>query len=135
MWTEALSMSILSADPPQYVLNPIKINAITGESPTCKFTVTAVPEDTKHSVIDKNGKVVENFKVGSGLITFHNVKVSDSGEYTICCHDSRGTEGKATFELIITNPSSSKSQSSCLKGKYLSSYLHVHTCAEEVFKD
>ena len=85
------------------------IRAVAGESPTLKFTVTSdspLPEDIKHLVLDESGKVVERFEVTSNLITFHNVEVSDSGVYTIRCHDSVGIQGRATFELMVTDPSS-----------------------------
>ena len=78
---------------------------MVGESPTLSFTVICdppLPDDTKHSVLDKDGKVIRRFKVTHNLITFRDVEECDSGEYTICCQDTRGVEIKATLELKVT---------------------------------
>ena len=93
--------------PPEYTLDDDYVTARAGESPTLHFTVTSdspLPEDTKHSIHNEDGKLIRKFKVTSDLITFRDVVVSDSGEYTIMCQDARGLQGRATFQLNITLP-------------------------------
>ena len=94
---------------PQYVLNDDYVSAQPGESPTLHFSVTSDPpltENTTHVVSVENGGVVRRFKVQDSCITFRNVKTSDTGSYTISCHNAKGLEGKATFELVISESAS-----------------------------
>ena len=91
---------------PQYVLDPDYVEAAEGESPSIHFTVTSDPplaEDAKHVLTCKNGDAAtKRFRIEGSCITFRNVRLGDSGVYTISCRDEAGLEGKETLELDIT---------------------------------
>ena len=94
---------------PQYILKDNCVLAQPGESPTLRFSVTSDPpltENTTHVVAAKNGDVILRFKVQDNCITFRNVKTIDTGKYTIRCHNAKGLEGTATFELDISESAS-----------------------------
>ena len=94
---------------PQYFLKDDYVLAQPGESPTLHFRVTSDPpltENTTHVVAAKNGDVILRFKVQDSWITFRNVKTTDTGSYTISCRNARGLEGKAVFELDISESAS-----------------------------
>ena len=91
--------------PPEYELEDDYIEAQAGESPILHFSVTSDPpltENTRHVVTAENGGIVRRFKVQDNCITFRNVKTTDTGSYTIRCRNAKGLEGKATFELDIS---------------------------------
>ena len=89
--------------------------AAEGESPTIHFTITNPPlAGTKHMLTDENGKpATKRFKIQGSCITFRNVRLGDSGVYTISCCNEAGLVGKETLELDITpanHPTPSGSQ-------------------------
>ena len=59
-------------------------------------------EDTRHVVTAEKGGKVLRFKVQDNRIIFRKVRTTDTGSYTIRCHNPKGLEGKATFELEIS---------------------------------
>ena len=82
------------------------MEAKTGESPQLKFSVESrFPVSTRHTVtrIDakKNTKKDRSnlFKIERDIITFPDVKVSDTGTYAISCRNSDGVQGEGTFKL------------------------------------
>ena len=91
---------------PRYVLDPDYVEAAEGESPTIHFTVTSDPplaEDAKQVLTWKNGDAAtKRFRIERNCITFRNVRLGDSGVYTISCRNEAGLEGKETLELDIT---------------------------------
>ena len=91
---------------PKYVLDPDYVEAAEGESPSIRFTVTSDPplaEDAKHVLTDENGRAAtKRFRIERNCITFRNVRIGDSGVYTISCRDEAGLVGKETLELDIT---------------------------------
>ena len=96
---------LLISVPPQYSLEDDYVEAKAGDSPTLHFTVTCDPplaQDTTHSITNEKGEVVRRFKVQDNCITFRKVRTADSGLYTISCCNTKGLEGKATFELDIS---------------------------------
>ena len=92
--------------PPEYVLDPDYVEAAEGESPTIHFTIISDPplaEDAKHMLTCKNGDAAtKRFKIHRHYITFRNVRLSDSGVYTISCRNEAGLVGKETLELDVT---------------------------------
>ena len=97
------------------------MEAQAGESPTLHFSVTSDPpltENTRHVVATENGDIVRRFKVQDNCITFRNVKTADTGLYIISCRDANGLEGKATFELNISESSAGKVYVNHLVGFY-----------------
>lgn len=70
------------------------------------FTVTSDPplaKDCEHILTSSDGsRTTRRLKVENGCITFRKVRVEDSGEYTISCHNSKGEVGQATLELEVT---------------------------------
>ena len=59
-------------------------------------------ENTKHTLSKSDGGVAtKRFKVESNSITFRNVRLEDSGTYTISCHNDEGEVGQATLELEV----------------------------------
>ena len=107
---------------PQYVLDPDYVEAAEGESPTLHFTVTCDPplaEDTKHVLTCKNGDAAtKRFRIEGSCITFRNVRLGDSGVYTISCRDEAGLEGKEILELDIT-PANHPTAGGCKSGESL----------------
>ena len=94
---------------PQYILKDNYVLSQPGESPTLHFSVTSDPpltENTTHVVAARSGDVILRFKVLDNCITFRNVKTTDTGKYTISCHNAKGLEGTATFELDISESAS-----------------------------
>ena len=105
----ATNIVFLALVRPQYILKDNYVLAQPGESPTLHFSVTSDPpltENTTHVVAAKNGDVILRFKVQDNCITFRNVKTTDTGPYTISCRNARGLEGKAAFELDISESAS-----------------------------
>ena len=93
------------AGAPEYKLDDDYVEAQAGESPTLHFSVTSDPpltENTTHDITAENGGIVRRFKVQNNCITFRNVKTTDTGSYTISCRNAKGLEGKATFEMDIS---------------------------------
>ena len=80
------------------------MEAQAGESPTLHFSVTSDPPLTEntHVITAESRGVVKKFKVQDNCITFRNVKTTDTGSYTISCRNAKGLEGKATFDLDIS---------------------------------
>lgn len=80
--------------------------AAVGESPTIHFTVTSdppLPEDAKHVLTSEDGKAAtKRFRIAGNCITLRNVRLCDSGLYTISCHNEDGQVGKETLELDVT---------------------------------
>ena len=100
-------MNCIALAPPNYELEPDFVLAVTGESPTIHFTVTSdnpMPENPKHTISREDGKAVRKklSRIEGDHINLSEVILSDSGIYTIRCHDANGLEGKQTFELEIT---------------------------------
>lgn len=93
--------------PPRYSLETDYLEADIGTSPTVTFTVVSDPplrENTEHFFKKSDGsKVTRRFKIQGNSITFRNIKVEDSGLYTISCCNDEGEEGKAEIELDITS--------------------------------
>ena len=91
---------------PEYSLDHDYVKAAECESPEVHFTVISEPplaEDAKHMLTDENGKAAtKRFKIHVNCVTFHNVKPSDSGVYTISCRNEAGVIGEETLELDIT---------------------------------
>ena len=91
---------------PKYVLDPDYVEAAEDESPSIHYTVTSDPplaEDAKHVLTDENGKAAtKRFRIKRNCIIFRNVRLGDSGVYTISCCNEAGLEGKETLELDIT---------------------------------
>lgn len=59
-------------------------------------------ESTVHTLTRSDGcKVTKRFKVGKNSVTFQNVKIADSGTYTISCCNMKGEKGEAELELEI----------------------------------
>ena len=105
----ATNIVFLALVRPQYILKDNYVLAQPGESPTLHFSVTSDPpltESTTHVVATENGGVVIRFKVQDNCITFRNVKTTDTGKYIISCHNAKGLEGKAAFELDILESAS-----------------------------
>ena len=100
------------------MLDPDYVEAAEGESPI--ITVTSDPpltEETKHVLTDENGKAAtKRFRIEGGCITFCNVRLGDSGVYTISCCNEAGLEGKETLELDIT-PASHLTAGGCKSGE------------------
>ena len=69
------------------------------------FTVDSNPplaENTVHVLRKTGGGVVtKRFKVERNCITFRDMRVEDSGMYTISCCNSVGQEGSETLELEV----------------------------------
>ena len=108
MWLATITV-FLALVRPQYILKDNYVLAQAGDSPTLHFSVTSDPpltENTTHVVAAKNGDVIIRFIVQDNCITFRNVKATDTGEYTISCHNPKGLEIKATFELDISESAS-----------------------------
>ena len=99
-------LSLPLSAPPKYTLDPDYVEAAEGESPTIHFTVTSEPplsDDAKHTLTNEDGKATtKRFKVQGNSITFRNVRLGDSGVYTISCSNSAGMVGKETLELDIS---------------------------------
>ena len=97
------------------MFDPDYLEAAVGESPTIHFTVTNTPlAGTIHVLTDENGKAAtKRFRIEGDCITFRNVRLGDSGVYTISCCNEAGLVGKETLELDITpanHPTPSGSQ-------------------------
>ena len=105
---------------PKYVLDPDYVEAAEGDSPIIHFIVTSDPplaEETKHVLTDENGKAAtKRFRIERNHIIFRNVRLGDSGVYTISCRDEAGLEGKETLELDIT-PASHPTAGGCKSGE------------------
>ena len=105
---------------PKYVLDPDYVEAAEGESPIIHFTVTSDPplaEETKHVLNDENDKAAtKRFRIERNCIIFRNVRLGDSGVYTISCRNEAGLEGKETLELDIT-PADHPTAGGCKSGE------------------
>ena len=81
------------------------MEATVGTSPTVHFTITSDPplaEDAQHTLTCKDGEAATmRFMIQGGCITFRNVRASDSGVYTISCHNEARLVGKETLELDV----------------------------------
>ena len=104
------------------MLDPDYVEAAEGESPSIYFTVTCDPplaEDAKHVLTCNNGDAAtKRFRIEGSCITFRNVRLGDSGVYTISCRDEAGLEGKETLELDIT-PANHPTAGGCKSGESL----------------
>ena len=93
--------------PPKYELETDYVEAAVGESPIVNFTITSHPplgEDAKHTLTCEDGRpATKRFKVQGDCVTFRNIRVGDSGVYTISCQNEAGLIGKETLELDITS--------------------------------
>lgn len=82
------------------------MKAYAGQSPTLDFTVISdskCEQDKFVIYFKKNSSEVTDrrFQINRRKIIIGDVKETDSGEYTICCHDHIGVEGEAKFTLEI----------------------------------
>lgn len=91
------------------------LKAEAGKKITLTFTVISDPplaDDTKHTLYQSDGILAsERFEVENNCITFNNLKVEDSGRYTISCLDNEGKKVQETLELEVTPPTHSLSLS------------------------
>jgi hypothetical protein len=82
------------------------VEAVVGESPTVHFTVVSDPplaKDAEHLLICEDETTAsKRFKIQGSSILFRNVRVGDSGTYTISCCNDAGLVGRETLELDIT---------------------------------
>ena len=80
--------------------------AKVGESPTIHFTVSStppLPEDVRHTLTHEDGKTAtKRFKLEKDKITFRDVRVTDTGIYSISCRNDAGLVGTETLELEVT---------------------------------
>ena len=81
---------------------------MAGDSPTINFTVKCYPPFLKepvHKVFKKkNSSDFSTISDGRNVITFHDVKVSDSGLWVIQCLNPKGLSGEKSFELNVFSP-------------------------------
>ena len=82
---------------------------MAGDSPTINFTVESHPPFLKeplHRVFKKSNPGIF-FTLDDGhnnTITFHDVKVSDTGFWVIQCTNPCGLSGEKSIELEIYSP-------------------------------
>ena len=82
---------------------------MAGDSPTISFTVECHPpllKEPVHKVFKKNSQS-NFFTLDDGhnnVITFHDVKVSDSGFWVILCTNPCGLSGEKSFKLEVYSP-------------------------------
>lgn len=111
------------------------MQAPAGTSPHVNFTVVSEPpsllDDVKHTLKKVGGEAVvtRRFKIEENRITFQNLKVSDSGIYTISCCINDGEIGQETLELEVTESGSLQSTNICkFPNKYIYGCTVVCTC-------
>ena len=76
------------------------LQAHVGESPIVHFTVESA-ENAKH-ILTKDGKATtKRFIVKSNSVKFRNLRLEDSGIYTISCRNDDGLVGEDTIELDV----------------------------------
>ena len=113
-------MCVHSLAAPQYILDPDYVEVAEGESSIIHFAVTSDPplaEDAKHVLTCSNGDAAtKRFRIEEDCITFRNVRLGDSGVYTISCCNEAGLEGKETLELDIT-PANHPTAGGCKSGE------------------
>ena len=93
------------------------LEAVEGTSPSVSFSIISEPplgDDVKHTLTtNAGGRVPGRFTIEKkNCIFFRNVSVSDSGVYTIRCHNDDDKVGKADVELVVTPKPDSEEVSS-----------------------
>lgn len=105
----------LIAVPLKYEFDSDFLEAKVGDSPTVHFTLKSdlpLPEDIKHVLTTKDGKgIPERFKIEGNDITFHKVRVTDSGIYNIHCYQNGKSLVEDNLELDIAPNVSVRSSS------------------------
>ena len=90
---------------PKYVLEPDYVKATVGEAPVMHFTVTSeppLPQDVRHTLTHQDSTMAtKRFKIEKDSVTFRDLRLADSGFYTISCSNSAGLVGKETLELEV----------------------------------
>ena len=92
------------------------------------FCVTSDPplaEDAEHTLSKSGGgEVTKRFRVDSNCITFHSVRLKDSGMYTISCWNEEGEVGQATLELEVVPPRPASNDDAGNLGKARVTFTH-----------
>ena len=99
---------------------------MAGDSPTISFTVKSHPPFAKEPVhkVYKKKDCSSFFNLLDGhnnIITFHDVKVSDSGLWVIQCTNPNGLSGEKSFKLKVYFPGKCHTN-------LTNQYLYSHAC-------
>ena len=99
---------------------------MAGDSPTINFTVECHPPFLKeplHKVAKKNSPKFFTLCDVHNTITFHDVRVKDSGLWFIQCTNPCGLSGEKSFELEVYSPGKCQTISSYILLSLLYIYL------------